>query len=119
MTGERFRITNYEALTRKHGLVCTSPREVKIVNVLLAIGNIIGSHHIRAASHMDKKLVIFVSDVHMVNSVVERGLFVEPDLYLTVSSLQTPATKINITNVPPFIKNEELCAQLRRFGTVV
>ena len=119
MTGERFRITNYEALTRKHGLVCTPPREVKIENVLLAIGNIIGSHHIRAASRMDKKLVIFVSDVHMVNSVVERGLFIEPDFYLTVSSLQTPMTKINITNVPPFIKNEELCAQLRRFGTVV
>jgi len=55
MAGERFRITNYEALTRKHRLVCTPPREVKIENVLLAIGNIIGSHHIRAASRMDKK----------------------------------------------------------------
>ena len=78
----------YESLTRKHGLMCDPPREVKIEDMLLAIGKIIGSYNIRAASQMNKKVVVFVSEVHMVTSVVEQGLVIHPDLFLLVSPIR-------------------------------
>ena len=65
--------------------MCDPPREVKIEDVLLALGKIVGLHNIRAASRMNKKVVVFFSEVHMVTSVVEQGLAVHPDLFLLVS----------------------------------
>ena len=109
----------YESLTRKNGLVCDPPREVKIEDVLKAIGKIVGLHNIRAASQMNKKVVVLVSVVHMVTSVVEQGLIVHPDLFLLVSPLDTPAVKVNVSNTPPFIRNNDLCAQLSKFSTIV
>ena len=109
----------YESLSRENGLVCDPQREVKIEDVLLAIGKIVGLHNICAASRMNKKVVVFVSEVHMVTSIVEQGLAVHPDLFLLVSPLDTPAVKVNVSNAPPFIRNDDLCAQLSKFGTIV
>jgi len=119
MANVRLNHSMYESLTRKNGLVCDPPREVKIEDVLLAIGKIVGLHNIRAATRMNKKVVVFVSEVHMVTSVVEQGLAVHPDLFLLVSPLDTPAVKVNVSNAPPFIRNNDLCAQLSKFGTIV
>ena len=68
--------------------MCDPQREVKIEDVLLAIGKIVGLHNIHAASRMNKKVVVFVSEVHMVTSVVEQGLVVHPDLFLLVSPIR-------------------------------
>ena len=54
---------------------------MELNDVLSAIGNIVGLHNIRAASRMNKKFVVFVSKEHM---VVEQGLFIEPNTYLSV-----------------------------------
>ena len=78
MAGERFRIEMFESLTRKHVVFCIPPREVELNDVLSPIGNIVGSHNIRAACRMNKKFVVFVSEEHMVAMVIEHGLFIEP-----------------------------------------
>ena len=105
MAGERFRIEMFESLTRKHGVFCIPPSEVELNDVLSAIGNIIGSHNIHAASCMNKKFVVFVSEEHMGATIVEHGLFIEPNTYLSVFALQAPTVKVNMSNIPPFIKN--------------
>ena len=87
--------------------------------MLLAIGKIVGLHNIRAASRMNKEVVVFISEVHMVSSVVEQGLAVHPDLFLLFSPLDTPAVKVNVSNALPFIRNDDLCAQVSKFGTIV
>ena len=95
------------------------PIEVELNDVLSAIGNIVGSHNIRAASRMNKKFVVFVSEEHMVATIVEHGLFIEPNIYLSMFALQKPTVKVNVSNIPPFIKNQDLCNQLNHFGKVV
>ena len=87
--------------------------------MLSAIGNIVGLHNIRAASRMNKKFVVFVSEEHMVATVVEHGLFIEPNTYLSMFALQAPTVKVNNNNIPPFIRNQDLCNQLNKFGKVV
>ena len=90
MAGERFRIEMFESLTRKHGLVCVPPSEAELTDVLSTIGNIVGAHNIRAAFRMSKKFVVFASEEHMVATVVEQGLFIEPHTYFYVFALQAP-----------------------------
>ena len=62
MAGERFRDEMFESLTRKHAVFCFPPSEVELNDVLSAIGNIVDLHNIRAASRMNKKFVVFVSE---------------------------------------------------------
>ena len=57
-------------------------------------GNIVGLHNIRAASRMNKKFVVFVLEEHMVATVVEHGLFIEPNTYLSVFALQAQQLKL-------------------------
>ena len=109
----------FESLTRKHAVFCFPPSEVELNDVLSTIGNIVGSHNIRAACRMNKKFVVFVSEEHVVVTIVEHGLFIEPNTYLSVFALQAPTVEITITNIPPFPRNQDLCNQLNRFGKVV
>ena len=82
MVGERYHFVNCKSLTvlvnYKHGFVCVPPRKVKIEDVFLAFGNIIGTQNIGAVSQMNKKVVVFVVEVA---SIVEQGLCVEPYLF--------------------------------------
>ena len=55
----------------------------------------------------------------MVATVVEQGLFIEPNTYLSVLTFQAPTVKVNISNIPPFIKNQDSCNQLNKFDEVV
>ena len=90
MTRERFRIETFESLTRKHDVECVPPSEVELNDVFSTIGYIVGSQNICAASRMNTKFVMFVSEEHMVATVVEHGLFIEPNTYLSVFALQAP-----------------------------
>uniref|UniRef100_UPI00358EE8F5 receptor-type tyrosine-protein phosphatase gamma-like n=1 Tax=Myxine glutinosa TaxID=7769 RepID=UPI00358EE8F5 len=55
----RSRYAAFEGLTRKHGVVCVPPNEVTVEDIVIAVGNIIGLEKIRAASRMNKRLVIY------------------------------------------------------------
>ena len=72
------RYTAFETLTRKHGLVCMPSSGIDAEAVILAVGEIIGLENVKAASRMNKHVVIFVSIVNMVAQVVEHGLFFLP-----------------------------------------
>ena len=71
----------YESLTPKHGLVCDPPREVKIEDMLLAIVKIVGFHNIHAASRLNKKVVVFVSEVHMVTPLWNKTFSYTPTCF--------------------------------------
>ena len=44
----------FEALTRKHGVVCVPPNNISVEDIVISIGNIIGLKTIHAASLMNK-----------------------------------------------------------------
>lgn len=75
-----------------------------------------GSENIRSASRMNKVLVIFLTEVTLVNRLVEEGFTVKGE-FVQVSPLVIPVTKIIISNVPPFLKNESL--EKNQFGKLV
>uniref|UniRef100_G3Q8R6 CCHC-type domain-containing protein n=1 Tax=Gasterosteus aculeatus TaxID=69293 RepID=G3Q8R6_GASAC len=67
---------------------------------------------------MNGAVVIFLDQVEKVNRVVEAGLTVK-ELFVQVLPLTQPATKIVLSNVPPFITDEFLSRELSRHGKVV
>ncbi|MGH0128767.1 UNVERIFIED_CONTAM: hypothetical protein FKN15_041109, partial [Acipenser sinensis] len=71
-----------------------------------------------SASRINKALVIFLAEVMLVNRLVEEGFTVKGE-FVQVSPLVTPVTKVIISNVPPFLKNESLEKNLSRFGKLV
>ena len=119
MAGESSRYASFEALTRKHGFVCITASEIDMDKLIVVVGEIIGIENVEAVSRMNKKIVFFVSQVPMVVQVVERGLFFDPDIYVPFPPLDTPAKKVVISNLPPFIKCDQIVSQLKRYGTVV
>ena len=58
-------------------------------------------------------VVIFVDSVAKANKVVVK------DSFVSVSPLTTPATRVTISNIPPFIGEEVLIRELSRHGEIV
>jgi len=108
-----------ESLSRKNGFSCTPPPEISVEKVVLCVGKLIGMHSVIAASRMNQRVVIFVAKEEMVAQLVESGLTVEPDIFLFISPLDVPSMKVLLSNIPPFIKNEQVKAALEQYGTVV
>ncbi|TWW53055.1 hypothetical protein D4764_0014930, partial [Takifugu flavidus] len=57
-------------------------------------------------------------DVSKVERLVESGGVLR-DALTPVCLLVNPATKITVSNAPPFIKNDDLCKTLSRYGQIV
>jgi len=55
--------------------------------------------------------------VSLVYQLIESGVFLR-DVFVQVSALSVPSTRITVSGVPPFIPNELLENELRRFKTV-
>ena len=47
---------------------------------------------------MNKKFVVFVSEEHVVATIVEQGLFIKPNIYLPEFALQAPTDEVNINS---------------------
>lgn len=60
-------------------------------------------------------MVTFLDSLDKVHSVVQ-GEVVIHDTLISVMPLTQPARKIILSNVPPFIKDELLIAELSRYG---
>ena len=97
------RYSAFEALTRKHGVVCVAPDDVSVDDLVIATGNVVGTDKVRAASRMNKRVVIFVSETKLVHEIVSTGLSTDDGHFVLVSPLDTPAMKVIISNVPPFL----------------
>ncbi|KAM4538058.1 uncharacterized protein V3H82_023836 [Fundulus diaphanus] len=67
---------------------------------------------------MNGAAVLFVERVEQANLLVESGISVNGS-FLQVSPLTQPATRVILSNVPPFISDEFLVKELSRHGKVV
>lgn len=99
----------------KNGCKVASDQVFTVEDVLLAMGEIVGHGKIVSASRMNKAVVVFLKEENLVNRLVENGIVVS-DTLVQVTPLCAPATKVTISNVPPFISNEEIIKELSRFG---
>ncbi|KAJ3582599.1 hypothetical protein NHX12_000443 [Muraenolepis orangiensis] len=62
------------------------------------------SLHIMSASRMYGNIVMFLDSTAKVNEVVDKGVLIQ-DTFTPVMALVNPATKVIISDAPPFIKN--------------
>jgi len=99
----------------RNGVRCVPAPGVEVEDVLVAVGEQIGFENIFSASRMNKAVVIFVKEEEIVNRLVINGIVVSGD-FINVSPLVTPTTRITISNVPPFINNDEIERGLVRYG---
>lgn len=67
---------------------------------------------------MNGAVVMFLVSTSKVKEVVEKGIGIH-GTFTPVSPLVNPATTVTISNVPPFIQNDMLAAELLRFGQLV
>ena len=117
----RSRYMAFEALTRKHGVVCVPPNEVSVEDIVNSIGNIIGleKNPCSFTNEQTNSLVVFVAELQLVHEIIVTGLSTENGRFVLASTLDIPAVKVLLSNVPPFIQNESVLTELSRFGTVV
>lgn len=106
-------------LTRQHGLkIIPNDPTMTVEECSLAVGEVVGCCSIKSAARMNSAVVIFVDSVEKANKVIEKGIVVN-DVFLSVSPLSTPAKKVTIANIPPFISDELLVRELSRHGKII
>ena len=88
---------------------------VTVEQVLLAVGDQVGHEKLSYASRMNKAVVVFLKDEAHVHQLIERGVVIR-DVFVQVSPLSVPSTRITVSGVPPFIPNSLIENELRRFG---
>lgn len=62
---------------------------------------------------MNSAVVVFLDAIEKVNSVVQNGVVIQ-DTFTSVMPLLQPAKRVILSNVPPFIKDQLLIAELSR-----
>lgn len=98
-----------------NGCKCFPDQICRVEDVLMAMGKVVGHDKIVSASRMNKAVVVFLKDEKFVNMLVESGIEMS-DTFVQVTPLRSPATRVIISNAPPFIKNEAILKELGRFG---
>ena len=102
-------------LSLRNGVRVASPPGCSVEQVLLAIGERVGHGNISYASRMNKALVVFLANQEHVSNLIGSGLTLDGG-FVPVSPLAVPSTRVTVSAVPPFIPNELLERELRRFG---
>ena len=105
-------------LTRKHGIKICPGFLCSVEDISLAVGEQVGHGSIKSAARMNGGTVIFLDQLGKVNQIIEAGLTVN-EMFVQVIPLAQPATKVVISNVPPFITDEFLSRELSRHGKIV
>ncbi|KAK3517732.1 hypothetical protein QTP70_016978 [Hemibagrus guttatus] len=67
---------------------------------------------------MNSAIVVFLNDVDKVRKLTQNGIVVNNEMIL-VSPLSSPAKKVMLSNVPPFISDEAIGKELSRYGQMV
>ncbi|XP_026054630.1 uncharacterized protein LOC113040526 [Carassius auratus] len=104
-------------LSLRNGCKCVPEAGVTVEELLLVIGEQVGFDNIISASRMNKAVVVFLKSDSHVNQLTVSGIWVR-EAFVTITPLSAPATKIIISNVPPFITNETITKELQRFGKI-
>lgn len=99
----------------RHGVRVIPQENSTVESVLLAVGEQVGHGNISYASRMNKAVVVFVKKQELVSQLIESGLNINEE-FIQVSPLAVPSTRITISGVPPFIPNETLEKELKRYG---
>ena len=102
-------------LSIRHGIRVVTTPQYTVEQVLLAVGEQVGHENITYGSRMNKAVVAFLREERLVHTLVETGLVLE-DLFVAVSPLFVPSTRITVSGVHPFIPSEQLERELARFG---
>ncbi len=92
--------------------------QVSVEDCLIAVSAAIGGANIRSASRMNKATVFFLTEIQMVDDLIETGLIIK-DTFVPVLPLSSPSKKVVLSNVPPFVKKEKLEQILQRYGKIV
>lgn len=105
------------SLSLRNGCRCVPEPGVTVEELLLIFGEQVGFENILSASRMNKAVVVFLKSESLVNQLIVSGIWVK-ETFVRVNPLSTPATKITISNVPPFISDEMITKELQRFGKI-
>ena len=108
----------FEGLSRKHGFKISLTFPCSVEDYSHGVADVVGHSSIKSAARMNGGVVIFVDSVAKAYQVVESGIVVN-DLFVSVSPLTTPAARITISNIPPFIGAEVLVRELSRHGKIM
>lgn len=108
-------VSDGEELSLKHGVRCVTGIAVTVEDVLIAAAEQVGGENIVSASRMNKAVVIFLKKISFVTKITASGLWIK-GTFVQVNPLSAPASKVTISNVPPFINNEVIERELLRFG---
>lgn len=101
----------------RHGVRFMTDPGVTMEEALIAVGEQVGFEKVYSAARMSKAAVVFLKEERLVSVLVGTGVFIN-DQYVQVSPLSVPTTRIVISGVPPFIPDELLEQELRRFGKI-
>ncbi|XP_035853760.1 uncharacterized protein LOC118494306 [Sander lucioperca] len=108
----------FSTLTRKHGIKICPSFPCSVEDISLAVGEKVGHGSIMSAARMNGAVVIFLDREDKVNQVIEAGITVR-EMFVQVLPLTQPATKVVLSNVPPFISDGFLSRELSRHGKIV
>jgi hypothetical protein len=107
-----------EMLSLRHGFRCVFEDRVKVVAVLLAVGEQVEAEFIHSGSRMNKALVVFMKRVNLVGRLIASGIFVR-NVLVPMFPLSSPLTRVVVVNLPPFITDDQIRKELSRFGKFV
>lgn len=85
-------------LSLRNGCRCVPEIGVSVEDVLVVLVEMIG---------FDNILIVFLKTEQLVNQVTENGLWIK-EMFVPVTPLTAPATKVTISNVPPFVSNDAI-----------
>lgn len=105
----------FERLTRRHAIKLQPAEQCSVEEVSLERG---GIRECQVCLRMNGAVVIFLDSTEKVVQVVESGVVIK-DSFPPVLPLVSPASRIMISNAPPFIRNEALAKELSRYGQLV
>lgn len=84
-------------------------------DVLLAVGEQTGYENLSTASRMNKAVVVLLKEKRLVNWLVETVVTLNYVFLLQIEPLFSPATRVTISNVLPFIIDGNLMRELRHY----
>jgi hypothetical protein len=88
---------------------------VSIEGYVLAVAEIVGPANIVAASRAYSGVIVFFKHMDSVEQIVSEGISIGGN-FVSVSSLDRTATKVVLSNVPPYIPNGLLTDILTQYG---
>lgn len=101
---------DFEHLIRCHAVKLVPSMPCSMEEAGLAVGEVVGYETVKLAARMSGAIVLFLDNTAKVGEVVIQ------DTFTPVLPRVNPATKVTISNAPPFIKNKSLVKELSRFG---